>query len=121
MVDIQMEPNVKNSTQSAGMIVRLNRLSYSQGFVCGLTATQWTALRYFAKANKNSRTLLAFADYHATTRGTASQTVQILVAQGILKRTRSKTDGRVSHIDLTARGRVIIGQDPFVDLAECRT
>jgi DNA-binding MarR family transcriptional regulator len=102
---------------SAGMIARLGWLSYSQGFVCGLTAAQWTALRYFASANCFSRTVSAFAEHHATTRGTASQTVKSLVTQGLLTRTRSKSDGRSARIDLSERGRVLYSHDPFADLA----
>lgn len=112
-----MNSNAKSATESARMITRLGHLSYSQGYICGLSAAQWTALRYFAKANRFSRTLLAFADYHATTRGTASQTVKNLVTQGLLTRTRSKSDGRSVRFDLTERGRVVHGQDPFEDMA----
>jgi DNA-binding MarR family transcriptional regulator len=111
-----MTTNAQNLSKTAGMIARLGKLCYSQGFVCGLTAAQWTALRYFATANQFSRTLLAFADYHATTRGTASQTVKSLVSQGFLTRTRSEKDGRSVRFDLTERGRVVHDQDPFKDL-----
>lgn len=96
------------------MIARLGRLSQGQG--CGLTPAQWTALRYFAQANQFSRTLSAFADYHATTRGTASQTMKSLVTQGLLTRTPSKSDRRSARFDLSERGRVVHAQDPFEDL-----
>jgi len=101
-------------TKAAEMIARLGRLSHGQG--CGLTPAQWTALRYFAQANQFSRTLSAFADYHATTRGTASQTVKSLVTQGLLTRTASKSDRRSARFDLSERGRVVYAQDPFEDL-----
>jgi len=107
----------KSATKVAGMIVHLGRLAHGQGFVWGLTTAQWTALRYFAKANRFSRTLSAFADYHATTRGTASQTVKSLVIRGLVTRTRSESDGRSVRFDLSERGRVVHGQDPFEDLA----
>lgn len=104
----------KSMTKAAEMIARLGRLSHGQG--CGLTPAQWTALRYFAYANQFSRTLSAFADYHATTRGTASQTVKSLVTQGLLTRTRSKSDRRSARFDLSERGRVVHAQDAFEDL-----
>ena len=63
-----------------------------------------------------SRTVTAFADYHATTRGTASQTVKSLVTQGYLTRTRSRTDGRSARLDLTPKGRALREKDPFEDL-----
>ena len=98
------------------MMTHLGRLAHGEGFVCGLTAAQWTALRYFARANRFSRTVSAFANYHATTRGTASQTVKSLVSQGYLTRTRLESDGRSARLDLTEAGRVLYGKDPFEDL-----
>ena len=107
---------VRSATKAAEMMAHLGRLAYGEGFVCGLTAAQWTALRYFARANRYSRTVSAFANYHATTRGTASQTVKSLVSQGYLTRTRLESDGRSARFDLTEAGRVLYGNDPFEDL-----
>ena len=107
---------VKSATTAAEMMAHLGRLAHGEGFVCGLTAAQWTALRYFARANRFSRTVSAFANYHATTRGTASQTVKSLVSQGYLTRTRLESDGRSARFDLTEAGRVLYGNDPFEDL-----
>jgi DNA-binding MarR family transcriptional regulator len=104
------------ATAAADLMAHLGRLAHGEGFVCGLTAAQWTALRYYARANRFSRTVSAFADYHATTRGTASQTVKSLVGQGYLTRTRSESDGRSARFDLTETGRVLYGNDPFEDL-----
>ena len=106
----------KSAKEAAERIAHLGRLARGEGFPCGLTNAQWTALRYFARANRFSRTLLAFADYHATTRGTASQTVNSLVSKGLLDRTRSKSDGRSVGFDLTEKGRVVHAHDPFEDL-----
>ena len=97
----------------AELIVHLGRIARSDGFVSGLTPTQWTALRYFASANRFSRTPSAFAEFHGTTRGTASQTTESLVAQGYLLRTRSEADGRSTCLELTDRARAILVDDPF--------
>jgi DNA-binding MarR family transcriptional regulator len=107
----------KSATEAAERIAHLGRLARCEGFACALTNAQWTALRYFARANRFSRTLLAFADYHATTRGTASQTVNSLVAKGLVTRTRSMSDRRKARFDLTDEGRVVYDQDPFEVLA----
>jgi DNA-binding MarR family transcriptional regulator len=101
------------SRSAAELIVHLGRLAYTDGVVCGLTPAQWAALRYYAWANRFSRTPSAFAEYHGTTRGTASQITKTLVAQGHLARTRSKTDGRSARLDLTDKGRTILADDPF--------
>ena len=97
----------------AELIAHLIRIAYGDGFVGGLTPAQWTALRYLAWANRFSRTPSAFAEFHGTTRGTASQTTKSLVAQGYLVRTRSEADGRSAHLDLTDKGRAILADDPF--------
>jgi DNA-binding MarR family transcriptional regulator len=97
----------------AELIVHLRRMAHGDGFVAGLTSAQWTALRYFARANRFSRTPSAFAEFHGTTRGTASQTTKSLVAQGYLARTRSQADGRSARLDLTDKARAILADDPF--------
>ncbi|MCP5093844.1 MAG: MarR family transcriptional regulator [Gammaproteobacteria bacterium] len=102
---------------AAEIILHLARLAHGEGHACGLTSAQWAALRYFARANRSSRTLLAFADYHVTTRGTASQTVTNLVNKGLLTRKPSQQDGRSSTIDLTAKGRSLCEDDPVEELA----
>ncbi len=97
----------------AELIAHLGRIAHGDGFAAGLTPAQWTALRYFASANRFSRTPSAFAEFHATTRGTASQTNESLVARGYLVRTRSEADGRSTRLDLTDRARAILADDPF--------
>jgi DNA-binding MarR family transcriptional regulator len=94
-------------------IFYLGRIASGDGLVAGLTSGQWTVLRYFARANRFSRTPSAFAAFHGTTRGTASQVIKSLVAQSHLKQTRSKADGRSVRLDLTHRARAIIAKDPL--------
>ena len=108
---------------TAELVLRLSRAALGEGFVEALTSAQWMALRFFARANRFSRTVSAFAEFHATTRGTASQTVKGLVDQGFLTRTTSDTDGRSARVDLTDKARAILARDPFevvVEAAELR-
>ncbi len=102
----------------AQSIAQLARMSAGDGQVCGLTAAQWNTLRFFARANRFSRTVSAFAEFHATTRGTASQTVKGLVSEGYLTRSRSDLDGRSVRFDLTDKGRGALSQDPLDALSE---
>ena len=102
----------------AQSIAQLARMSVGDGHVCGLTAAQWNTLRFFARANRFSRTVSAFAEFHATTRGTASQTVKGLVSEGYLTRTPSDLDGRSVRFDLTDKGRSALSQDPLDALSE---
>jgi DNA-binding MarR family transcriptional regulator len=97
----------------AELSLQLGRAAYAECCAGGLTHGQSSALRFFARANRFSRTVSAFADYHATTRATASQTVSTLVAQGYLSRRRSQRDGRSTRFDLTRRSRKLLEDDPF--------
>ena len=102
----------------AELIYHLGRLTTGDGLVSGLTAAQWTTLRFIGSANRFSRTVSAFAEFHSTTRGTASQTVKGLFSEGYLRRTQSDADGRVVRLDLTAKGQSILRDDPFEALVE---
>lgn len=97
----------------ADLVAHLGRLAYSFGFTEGLTPAQWTALRYLSRANRFSRTVSAFAEFHVTTRGTASQTINGLVDRSYLRRTRSATDGRSARLDLTEKARDVLERDPL--------
>jgi len=96
------------------MVAQLGRMTYGESFTNGLTPAQWTALRYFSRANCYSQTTSAFAEFHATTRGTASQTIKSLAQSGYLTRKRSKTDGRSVNFHLTHKAKkMLLTGDPF--------
>jgi len=98
----------------AELIVQLGRTTHD--YVDGLSPAQWSALRFMSRANQFSRTVSAFAEFHSTTRGTASQTVKSLVSQGYLTRTRSTRDGRSVIFDLTDAGHAALTRDPCAAL-----
>ena len=97
----------------AELILHLGRTASGDGLVGGLTPVQWAGLRYFARANRFSRTPSAYAAFHGTTRGTVSQTIKGLVEQGYLKQTRSQADGRSVRLDLTDKARALVTNDPI--------
>ena len=99
-------------------MLRLSRAALGEGFVEALTSAQWMALRYFCRANRFSRTVSVFAEFHATTRGTASQTVKGLIEQGYLARIPSETDGRSARVDLTDNAKAILARDPLQALVD---
>lgn len=107
-----------NEQVIAELIAQLGRLVYSDGLSSGLTSAQWTALRYFARANRFSCTVSAFAEYHGTTRGTASQTVKSLVAQDYLEQVRCDRDGRSKRLAPTNKGHAALLDDPFTTLVD---
>jgi len=106
--EIKMESRV-----IAELILHLGRIASVNGVAGGLTPGQWAGLRYFARANRFSRTPSAFAAFHGTTRGTVSQTIKGLIAQRLLKQTRSQADGRSVRLDLTDKARAVVADDPI--------
>lgn len=100
----------------AELVLQLGRMASAEALVEGLTAVQWAGLRYFGRANRFSRTPSAFAAFHGTTRGTASQTIRNLETQGYLARTRSEADRRSVHLVLTEKARAILENDLFETL-----
>lgn len=102
----------KSAANLAALLRHLARVSEPEGNTGGLPPGQWHALRYFAQANRFSRTVSGFAAFNATTRGTASQTVKALEEAGYLVRTPSPEDRRRLRIDLTEAGRAKLAEDP---------
>ena len=102
----------------AELLVYLGRAARGGDTGSDLTAAQWTALRFFARANDMSRTPSAFASFHATTRGTASQTVKSLLHKGFLARYEAPDDRRSFRYDLTDAGRLVMRGDPLRVLSE---
>lgn len=111
--------NQPGACHSGELLLHLARLVYGGTADASLTPAQWTALRYFANANRFSRTPSAFSEFHATTRGTASQTVKSLIALGLLEKRAHESDGRSFLIELTPEGRARLAQDPLDDLSHC--
>ena len=105
----RLETSARTITE---LVVQLGRIAHGDGYTEGLTPAQWSALRYLSRANRFSRTVSAFAEFHATTRGTASQTVKGLVAGGYLSRIRSRRDGRSALLEVTDDARAILSCDP---------
>src|SRR5260370_15386198 len=72
--------------ETAELLVQVGRLVQAEGYDGELSPAQWMALRFFARANQFSRNPSAFAEFQATTRGTATQTIKLLEAGGELGR-----------------------------------
>jgi len=98
---------------TAELLLLVGRLVQAEGYHGELSPAQWMALRFFARANQFSRNPSAFAEFQATTRGTASQAIKALEKGGYLVRRRSEADGRSVTLRLTDKGREAIARDPF--------
>ena len=75
-----------SAREIAELLLLAGRLVQTEGYDGELSPAQWMALRFFARANSFSRTPSAFAEFQATTRGTASQAIKALEAGGYLVR-----------------------------------
>lgn len=76
-----------------------------------LNPAQRSALRYFQRANQRSRTASAFARFHGSTRGTATQTVKSLVGKGYLRRRAVPGDARKVRLEVTESGQQALRGD----------
>jgi DNA-binding MarR family transcriptional regulator len=99
--------------KTAELLLQVGRLVQAEGYDGKLSPAQWIALRYFARANPYSRKPSAFAEFQATTRGTATQTIKSLEAGGYLVRQPSKVDKRSVSLRLTSKGKKTLARDPF--------
>ena len=102
-----------SARETAELLLLVGRLVQADGYDGELSPAQWMALRYLARANRFSRTPSAFAEFQATTRGTASQAIKALEAGGYLVRQRSKADRRSVSLRLTNKGNKALARDPF--------
>jgi len=102
-----------SARETAELLLLVGRLVQAEGYDGELSPAQWMALRFFARANSFSRTPSAFAEFQATTRGTASQAIKALEAGGYLVRHRSAADRRSVSLRLTNKGNEAVARDPF--------
>ena len=102
--------------ETAELLVQVGRLVQAEGYDGELSPAQWMALRFFARANQFSRKPSALAEFQATTRGTATQTIKLLEASGYLVREPSKADRRSIRLRLTSKGKKALARDPFEGL-----
>jgi DNA-binding MarR family transcriptional regulator len=102
-----------SARETAELLLQVGRLVQTEGYDGELSPAQWMALRFFARANPFSRTPSAFAEFQATTRGTATQAIKALEAGGYLVRRPFKTDGRSVSLRLTSKGKKALARDPF--------
>lgn len=74
----------------------------------GLQPVHGQVLDYLAKCNHYSNTHAAVAEYLGLTKGTVSQTIQILERRHYLEKTTDAVDGRVVHLTLTESGYALL-------------
>lgn len=114
---VRMDQNMEAAWVVAERLEQLARVPFTGSFSRGLNPAQWAALRYLANAGLTASTVTAFARFHGTTKGTASQTVSALVKKGHVLRHTSPADRRIVHLEVTESGRALLETDPLERLA----
>jgi DNA-binding MarR family transcriptional regulator len=74
----------------------------------GLLRVHWEMLWYLRAANRYSNTLQVLAAYLGQTKGSISQSVQLLERRGLLRRVADIKDRRVTRLMLTKEGRSVL-------------
>lgn len=86
---------------------------HSLGYAEGLYPAQWTALRYFARAQDGMRTASELARFQGLATGPVSRTVRTLLTKGLLRKSDFQPIGRAEHLEVTAAGLEILSRDPI--------
>lgn len=95
------------------LVDRLSRIAHSLQFAEGLNPAQWEALRFVARANRNSCSPGTLAEFMGSTKGTVSQTLKALESKGLIRRTRKEHDRRAVVISVTPAGLKLVEKDPL--------
>ncbi len=110
--------NIMSDTERIGQLLeRISRLVVSEHHVEGLKPVQWDALRYLGRSNRFSRNPRDLGEFLGTTKGSISQTLSTLEANGLLRKKPKPRDKRAVQLELTAAGRKIIRKDPMRRIA----
>jgi DNA-binding MarR family transcriptional regulator len=104
---------MKDSTAIAELIEHLSRRIQGAAYAHDLKPAQWSALRYYARADRQARTIRAFAAVHASSHSAASQIVTGLKRKRLLVSYTSKQDAREQVVELTAAGTKLLRHDPL--------
>lgn len=101
------------------LIDRLARLNAAEEWAGPINPSQFAALSYLARANRFSRAPSHVAEYLATTRGTASQTLKALARKGLVEEERSDQDRRSIRYAITDDGTALLAsRSPLQDAIE---
>jgi len=98
-----------NESKLRDLVERLGALLRAEQRTAGLQRqlqpVHQDILHYLARCNRYSNTPAAVTDYLQITKGTASQTIQVLERRGLVLKQTDKDDGRVVRLRLSASGR----------------
>jgi DNA-binding MarR family transcriptional regulator len=82
----------------------------------GLQPIHGQVLEYLAKCNRYSNTHASVAEYLGLTKGTVSQSIQLLERKHYLEKSPDAVDGRVVHLALSEAGQKLIDELKPLDI-----
>lgn len=85
----------------------------------GLQPVQMEVLRYLHLCNRFSDTPKSVTEYLGHTKGTVSQTLNVLEKKGLVVKSPDADDKRVQHLKLTDEGRKVIADGIPGELLRC--
>jgi len=74
----------------------------------GLQPVHFEALSYLASCNRYSDTPMAVTEFLGQTKGSVSQTLNVLEKKGLMRKTPDKNDKRVTRLKLSAKGARLV-------------
>jgi DNA-binding MarR family transcriptional regulator len=95
-----------------------SRSMHSLGYAEGLYPAQWTALRYFAKAEDGRRTASDLARFQGLATGPVSRTVRTLIQKRLIAKSKNQPSGRAEHLEVTSAGYDFLARDPIAGLTK---
>lgn len=107
LVSIRYNIGMDQTGRIASLIERLGNLlrAEERASGAGLLPVHVQMLSYLSVCNRYSDTPAAVTEFVGATKGTSSQSLAVLKRKGHLRKRPDKADGRVIHLDLTAKGR----------------
>lgn len=83
----------------------------SLGLEHGLQPVHVQVLSYLSLCNRHSNTPMSVTEFLGVTKGTVSQSVNVLERKGLITKSHDAKDGRVVHLNVTEAGRRFIESD----------
>jgi DNA-binding MarR family transcriptional regulator len=100
------------STKIANLLERLGNLmranERSLGLEHGLQPVHVQVLSYLSLCNRHSNTPVSVTEFLGVTKGTVSQSVNVLEHKGLITKSPDAKDGRIVHLNVTEAGRRFI-------------
>jgi DNA-binding MarR family transcriptional regulator len=104
--------------ETVELLIQTARMADATRLNSDLRPAEWMALRYFARANDQSRKASALADFEANSRAAVSRVIGRLEQRGYLTRRQSEEDGRSYGLEVTAKGHAALQHDPIGSLVQ---